>query len=191
MQAIPFKCALGCVRPLLNFNMMAQYRSHTPDTIAYMEDYLDQFHRMKDIFLMFHVSKRTQANVDKQRKEIRWPRRLMREGAAPSQRHEIRDDDRDKANELPMDMINAESHFTFGKMHLLSHFCDHIRQFGNIPMYSTVIGDLAHKTQIKEQWPQSNKNDAEHQIVHSYGHQHAIRLRPLNLESRQQSPPTS
>ena len=50
-QAIPFKPALRCVRALVDFNMMAQYRSHTPDTIAYMEDYLDLFHRMKDIFL--------------------------------------------------------------------------------------------------------------------------------------------
>jgi len=64
--------------------MMAQYRRHTPDTIAYMEDYLDQFHRMKDIFVVFRVTKRTQAKVDKQRKEIGRQRSLMREGAAPS-----------------------------------------------------------------------------------------------------------
>ena len=180
-QAIPFKRALGCVRALIDFNMMAQYRSHTPDTIAYMEDYLDQFHRMKDIFLEFRVTKRTQAKVDKQGKEIRRQRSLMREGAAPSQRRRIRDDDRDEENKLRMDMINAESHFNFVKMHLLSHFCDHIRQFGNIPMYSTEIGELAHKTQIKDGWRQSNKNDAARQIVHSYGRQHAIRMRLLNL----------
>jgi len=184
-QAIAFKRALGCVRALIDFNMMAQYRSHTPDTIAYMEDYLDQFHRMKDIFLEFRVTKRTQAKVDKQRKEILRQRSLMREGATPSQRRRIRDDDRDEENELRMDMINAESHFNFIKMHLLSHFCDHIRQFGNIPMYSTEIGELAHKTQIKEGLRQSNKNDAARQIVHSYGRQHAIRMRLLNLESLQ------
>ena len=69
-QAIPFKCALRCVRALDDFNMMAQYRRHTPDTIAYMEEYLAQFHRMKDIFLEFRVTKCTQAKVDKQRKEI-------------------------------------------------------------------------------------------------------------------------
>jgi len=111
----------------------------------------------------------------------------MREGAAPSQRRRIRDDDRNEENELRMDMIqvNAESHFNFVKMHLLNHFCDHIRQFGNIPMYSTEIGELTHKTQIKEGWRQSNKNDAARQIVHSYGHQHAIRTRLLNLESLQ------
>jgi len=67
----------------------------------------------------------------------------------------------------------------------LGHFCDHIRQFGNIPMYSTEIGELAHKTQIKEGWRQSNKNDAARQIVHSYGRQHAIRMRLLNLECLQ------
>jgi len=68
-------------------------------------------------------------------------------------------------------------------MHLLSHFCDHKRKFGNIPMYSPEIGDLADKTQIKEGWRQSNKNDAARQVVHSYGHQHAIQMRLLNLQS--------
>ena len=161
-------------------------KPHAPDTIAYMEDYLDQFHRMKDIFLEFRVTKRTQAKVDKQRKEIRRQRGLLREGAAPSQRRWICDDDRDEENELRMNMINAESHFNFVKMHLLSHLCDDIRQFGNVPMYSTEIGELAHKTQIKEGWRQSNKNKAARQLVHSYGRQHAIRMRLLNLESLHQ-----
>jgi len=56
---IPFKRALRCVRALVDFNMMVQYQSHTSDTIAYMEDYLDQFHKLKDIFLEFRVTKCT------------------------------------------------------------------------------------------------------------------------------------
>ena len=141
-----------------------------------MEDYLDQFHRMKDIFFAFRVTKRTQAKVDKQQKEIRRQRALIRERVAPSQRRRMRDHDRDEEDELRMDMIHGESHFNFIKIHLLSHFCDHIRQFGNIPMYSMEIGELAHKTQIKEGRRQSNKNDAARQIVHSYGRQHAFRM---------------
>jgi len=140
---------------------------------------------MKDIFLEFRVTKRTQAKVDKQRKEIRRQRALIRERVAPSQRRRIRDDNRDQENELIMDMIHGETHFNFIKMHLLSHFCDHIRQFVNIPMYSTEIGELAHKTQNKDGWRQSNKNDAAGQMVHSYGRQHAIRIRLLNFESLQ------
>jgi len=50
-------------------------------------------------------------------------------------------------------------------------------------MYSTEIGELAHKTQIKEGWRQSNKNHAARQILHRYGGQHAIWMRLLNLES--------
>jgi len=52
-QLIPFKRALGCGRALVDFNMMAQYRTHTAETITYMEDNLDTFHKMKDIFLEF------------------------------------------------------------------------------------------------------------------------------------------
>jgi len=62
---------------------------------------------MKDIFLEFRVTKRTQAKVNKQRKEIQGQRSLKRQGAAPFQRRQIRDDDRDEENELRMDMINA------------------------------------------------------------------------------------
>ena len=82
-----------------------------------------------------------------------------------------------------MELIHTESHFNFIKMHLLSHFRGHIYQFGNIQMYSTEFGELAHKEQIKDGWRRSNKNDAARQILHSYGRQHAIRMRLLNLDS--------
>ena len=68
-------------------------------------------------------------------------------------------------------------------MHLLIHFGDHVRQFGNIPMYSTEYGELAHKEQIKDPWRRSNKNDVAQQILHSYGSRHGIRMRLLTLES--------
>jgi len=132
--------------------MMAQYRSHTSDTIAYMEDYLDQFHRLKDIFSEFRVTTRTQDKVDKQRKEIRRQRALVIERVAPSLQHRMRDNNRQEENHLCLDLVCGESHFNFIKMHLLTHFCDHIYQFGNIPMYSREIGELAHKMQIKERW---------------------------------------
>jgi len=107
----------------------------------------------------------------------------MREWVATSERRQIRDDDRDEEDELRMDMIHGESHFNFIKMHLLSDLCDDIHQFGNIPMYSTEIGELAHEMQIKEEWRQSNKNDAARQIVHSYSRKHALWMRLLNLQS--------
>jgi len=67
-QVIPFKHALECVNALADFNMMVQYCSHISETIAYMEDYLDRLHQMKDIFLQYQVTKRTWTMIDGQRR---------------------------------------------------------------------------------------------------------------------------
>jgi len=106
----------------------------------------------------------------------------MRERVPPSQRRRIRDDDHEEENDQCMELIYSESNFTFVEMHLISLFRDHIYMFGNIPMYSTVYGELAHKEQIKDGWRRSNKIDAARDILSSYGRQHAIRMRIFNLE---------
>jgi len=81
----------------------------------------------------------------------------------------MRDDNCKEENHLYLDLVRGESHFNFIQMHLLSYFCNHIPQFGNIPMYSTQIGELAYTMQITDGWPQSNKNDSARKILHSYG----------------------
>ena len=182
-QLIPFKRALESVRALFDFNMMAQYRSHTDETLAYIEDYLGRFYQMQDVFLEFRVSKCTQAKIDEERKELRRQRAQINHCVAPSKRRRVRDADREEENDRRMDLIYSESHFNFIKIHLLIHFGDHIRQFGNIPMYSTEYGELVHKEQIKHPWRRSNKNDVARQIQHSYGRHHGIRMRLLKLES--------
>jgi len=105
----------------------------------------------------------------------------------PSQRRRIHDDDREQENDQRMELIHSESNFNFVKMHLISHFHDHIYMFGNIPMYSTDNGELAHKEQIKDEWRRSNKIHAARQILSSYCRQHAIRMRILNLEFLQRA----
>jgi len=44
-------------------------------------------------------------------------------------------------------------------------------------MYSTAIGELAHKDLIKEGYCRSNKNEASRQILSHYGRQHALGMR--------------
>ena len=58
-QRIPFTEALLCVKNLVYFHLMAQYRYHTEATIEYMENYLEEFHRHKDVFNRFRDSKST------------------------------------------------------------------------------------------------------------------------------------
>jgi len=81
-QVQPFRHALTCVRSLLDFTMMAQYQSHTLETISYMEEYATQFHKTKDLSLEFCISKRTQEEADELRKKLRRQRAQMR-GSAP------------------------------------------------------------------------------------------------------------
>ena len=66
-----FHIALKCVGGLVDFSLMTQYRSHTLDTLAYMERYLQTFHQMKDIFLEFRTSKFTHVEVNCEDQELR------------------------------------------------------------------------------------------------------------------------
>ena len=107
----------------------------------------------------------------------------MEQSVARSKRRRVCDEDRQEENDRRMALSHTESHFNFIKMHLLSHFRDHIRQFRNIPIYSIEYGELAHKAQINDGWWKSNKKDPERQIMHSYGRLHRIRMRLLTLDS--------
>ena len=50
---------------------MAQYRSHTPDTLVYIERYLQTFHGTKDIVLKFPTSKATCAEANPEDRDLR------------------------------------------------------------------------------------------------------------------------
>jgi len=96
----------------------------------------------------------------------------MNQPVATSKQRRVCDDDRTEENERRMDLIRSKSHFNFSKMHLLSHFHEHVRQFGNILIYSTEFGELAYKDQIKDRWRHPNKNNVEGQILYLYSYQH-------------------
>ena len=98
-QVQHFKCALTCFGSLLDFTIMAQYRSHTDETIQYMENNANRFHETKDIFLVFRISKQTQAKADELRKELRRKRTLVNRSVARSKRPRIREQGRQAEND--------------------------------------------------------------------------------------------
>jgi Plavaka transposase len=58
-----------------------------------------------------------------------------------------------------------EGHFNFPKFHAMTHFMDHIRQFGAADGYDTSNGEAAHKYAVKAYWNRTNKqSDFELQI---------------------------
>ena len=50
---------------------MAQYQSHTGETLTYMEKYLETFHWTKDMFLEFQTSKATHGQANYQYQELK------------------------------------------------------------------------------------------------------------------------
>jgi len=166
---------------------MAQYCSHTPDTLIYMERYLQTFHRTTDIFLEFCTSKATRAEANGQDRDLREliTNQRANEGrhnTAAKHRRQVDQERLERANQR-VDLIRRENHFNFIKMHYLSHFASDVRHFGSISMDSTKVGELAHKEQIKDSYRISNKNEAARRILSQYGRQHALGMRLQTIEA--------
>lgn len=185
-QQRPFSDAIRCVRALVDFSLMALYQSHTEDTLGYMEQYLHDFHRYKEVFQEFRTSKKTrqEADANDERLRLNLERELREAGRMPAaRRRRLLDENRLERNEEREEILRNKSHFNFIKLHLLVHYCSHVRKFGNVPMYSTDVGELAHKVQIKEGYRHSNKNEASRQILQYYGRVHAVSMRLLTLQA--------
>ena len=125
-----FNIALKCVGALVDFSLMTQYRSHPPNTLAYMERYLQTFHQTKEVFLEFHTSKSTLAEANCQDRELR----ILIANQSTQEAHHIsaaqllRQADQNRLERVNWwaDLIQRENHFNFIKMHYLSHFASHV-----------------------------------------------------------------
>ena len=177
-QQPPFRWASPCVCPLIDLSLMAQYRCHTPETIENMEIYLHTFLRTKDVVLEFCTTKSIGAEEQRQERKLREgiansERNAGAAGFAPNRHWRIGEALIVKANQWA-GLIQRENHFNFIKMHYLNHFVQPVRHFGSVPMYSTDIGEPAHKEQIKQDYRRSNKNHAARQILAQYSRPHAM-----------------
>ena len=51
------RTAILCVRYIMDYILIAQYKVHTSGPIQFMRDYLGDFHKYKHVFLRFRPSK--------------------------------------------------------------------------------------------------------------------------------------
>jgi len=65
-KAEKFNRALTCVRYLVDFALLTQYKIHTYDTIKLLDTYLEGFHRHKDVFANFRTGKSVRAFAQSQ-----------------------------------------------------------------------------------------------------------------------------
>jgi len=135
-----FKSALKSVRALVDSSLKAQYHSHTPDPLVYMERYLQTLHRTKDMLLEFRTLKATPAEANRQdqdQRELRanqYANKALDDTAAKGRPQG--DQERLESANQWADLILCEDYFNFIKMHYLSPLASHVWRFGAISMYS-------------------------------------------------------
>jgi len=118
------------VSALVDFSLMAQYHSHTPHTLSYLEWYLLTFHEETNIFLEFRTLKATLAEANYQDPES--PELIANEPAdeigctSAAKRCRQADQERlQRVNHL-VALIRRENHFNFIKMDYLGLFSSHV-----------------------------------------------------------------
>jgi multisubunit Na+/H+ antiporter MnhG subunit len=137
-QTIPFTAALLCVKNLVYFHLIAQYRYHTEATIQYMENHLEQFHRHKDVFSRFGASKSTKKVLGALKKQLTldkheaWESDHAWNNLSAAANHRRVDKDKTQIKSEIAQHLVDQSDSNFVMMHLLNHFSDHICQLGNL-----------------------------------------------------------
>ena len=184
-----FKQAILCVKGLIFFHLMAKYHSHTDRTIAYMESYLEDFHRHKEIFARFRANKMTKKSALELRQELSAELKIARESAGDWHRLSSTaktrriDEDRSIVKYEVDQHLTEESDFNFVKMHLPIHFGESIRQLGHL---SNLTAELYEHEMIdiKDAYRRSNKNDASEQILRTKARRDYFKYR--NMERNAQ-----
>jgi len=181
-----FRKAITCVWYLTDFPLLSQYRSHTDSTIGYMQEYLRQFHKTKDVFLRYGAGKVAKAKADMVSKELTaqtTARRLedKANGRTAAQKARALAEDREECAYLVNQALIEDSHFNFLKIHLLMHWSDQITPYGSLPQFSTEICEVSHKP-LKEAYRRSNHIDSIPQIIQGYGRVHSIAVKELEIE---------
>jgi hypothetical protein len=102
-----------------------------------MENYLQEFHRQKDVFSRFRARKSTKKVSEVLKKQLTMDKQEERESdpawnilSAGAKRGRVDEDKMQIDSEIAKHLV-AESDFNFVKMHLQNHLSDHIRQLGN------------------------------------------------------------
>jgi len=149
---------------------MAQYWYHTEATLEYMENYLEDFHRQQDIFSRFRASKYTKKVSEALTQQLTLDKHQERESdatcnnvsAAANRRHD-EEDKMQTESEIAQHLVD-KSDFNFMKMHLLTHFSDHIRQLGNLLNVSSEHPEKA-MMDLVQAYGQSNRHGPAFQIL--------------------------
>jgi Plavaka transposase len=192
-QKSAFKEAILCIKALVNFHLMSQYRSHTDATLQYMSNYLDDFHSHKDVFKRFRAGKTSKKLAAALRTQLSAERALERDNdetfrrLSKNAKDRCLEEDRIGVETEVEAALKQESHFNFVKMHLLAHFTEHIRDLGHLSNFSAELPEALHRD-LKNAFRHSNKINTGPQILRSISRKQAFDYRELNTEAVKRYP---
>jgi len=184
-QEREFKRAITCVRYLTDFALLSQYWSQSYSTIGYMREYLQEFHRTKDVFLRHWATKATKGRADVVSKELTEQNKSRNvegnaNGRTAAQKARAAAEDRDERAYLVNQVLVEDSHFNFPKIHLIMYWADQISHYGSLPQYSTEFCKTSHKA-LKDTYRRSNRDNSIPQIIQGYTRSHSLAVRELEL----------
>ena len=157
-----FKEALDCMRALVYFVLMAQYKSHDEKTIGYMRGYLAIFYEKIGVFKEFRCTQAVANKAKDAQKGLKEKHKIILDDAiekkytvkklAAIKKTHLKELQKASA-EYKEDAVN----FNFVKMHLNIHFGSAISEYGPVPQQSTETGERCHVLMIKNMYDKSNK----------------------------------
>ena len=160
---------------------MAQYRVHSEKTLEWLQHYLKSFHDMKSVFLEYRLGKKGKKKI----KSALVDARAKANGDTDADADADEDVDVDSLQRIEdaerQMLLEKQAHFNFPKMHLLLHYCDQIREFGELVQYSTEVSESMHGT-FEDAYRRSNRNDAVTQILDIYIWQYIFDMHQKNLK---------
>jgi len=167
---------------------MAQYRSHTLQTIEYMDEYLRKFHDNLHIFSKFQATKKDHQSAKQASRELAVDQREACQGKleeyfqiSTTKRKNMATKERRERQQVVQEVL-SQVDFHFPKIHLLSHYNTQIRNFGSLHQYLTEVTEAVHKP-LKGAYRRSNHVNATEQILDMINGEHVLRIRALNIEA--------
>lgn len=156
-----FNDALHATRALVEVCLYLDYRSHTDDTIALLERAIRLFFVKKETFRPYRAGKNARGDARDKRTNVIIERdedlaRLAREGATPRELNVRRTYWNEIIRQEMDDVLVDGAHFNLPKLHMLLHFTDNVRMFGNMGQFDSGMSEAAHK-EFKKGYRASNR----------------------------------
>jgi len=150
-----------------------------------MKDYLEDFHKHKEVFLRFQATKSVKNAAKRASKGLREAhQRLLASDDLRQQtaakRQKLQQELRLEIEELVHDFLTTGVHYNFPKMHLNLDFTDQITRDGSLPPYSTEICEASHKA-LKDAYRRSNHINTMPQIIRTYTRAYSFAMQERNI----------